>query len=462
MSNATQKIGNYRWTIVSLLLFATTVNYMDRNVIGFLKDYFCSKEGFGWTPDMYANLTSFFTAFYAGFTLVAGWVIDKVGTKIGLAGSLVLWSIAGMLSAFMGKGLPAHIAARSLFGMGEAGNFPASNKTIAEWFPKKERALAVGIFNSGSNLGAMICALIVPWFLLLWPAGKEFMGQFGGWQMAFLVTGLVGFIWLIFWGISYMTPKRALERGILKQTEFDHIHSDPIEVSTADIDPETGKAAKVPWFKMLTYKQTWAFVVGKFLTDGIWWFLLFWLPTYVKQQFCEGLDKATTAEYVMISNFIVFGVAIIGSVYGGSIPMSFINKGWATYKARMTAMLLIACAPLVLLTTQWFAGNYGIVAAIAVICIGGAAHQAWSANLFTTVSDMFPKKAVGTVTGIGAAAGGLGGVLVQKLAGALDGSATLSTTTAYGIMFSMCAFAYLIAWAIMKWLVPQHKPITDL
>ena len=462
MSNATQKVGNYRWTIVSLLLFATTVNYMDRNVIGFLKDYFCSAEGFGWTPDMYANLTSFFTAFYAGFTLVAGWVIDKVGTKIGLAGSLVLWSLAGMLSAFMGKGLPAHIAARSLFGMGEAGNFPASNKTIAEWFPKKERALAVGIFNSGSNMGAMICALIVPWFLLLWPAGKEFMGQFQGWQMAFLVTGLVGFIWLIFWGISYMTPKRALERGIIKQAEFDHIHSDPIDVSTIDVDPETGKAAKVPWFKMLTYKQTWAFVAGKFLTDGIWWFLLFWLPTYVKQQFCVGLDKQTTAEYVMISNFIVFGVAIIGSVYGGSIPMSFINKGWATYKARMTAMLIIACAPLVLLTTQWFAGNYGIVAAIAVICIGGAAHQAWSANLFTTVSDMFPKKAVGTVTGIGAAAGGLGGVLVQKLAGALDGSATLSTTAAYGIMFSMCAFAYLIAWAIMKWLVPQHKPITDL
>lgn len=463
MSTNTQKIGSYRWTIVGLLLFATTVNYMDRNVIGFLKDYFCSEEGFGWTPDMYANLTSAFTAFYAGFTLVAGWIIDKLGTKIGLAGSLILWSLAGMLSAFMGKGLPAHIAARSLFGMGEAGNFPASNKTIAEWFPKKERALAVGIFNSGSNLGAMICALLIPWFLLLWPAGKEFMGQFHGWQMAFLVTGLVGFIWLIFWGILYMTPKRALERGVIKQPEYDYIHSDDAkEPVVSDENEETGKAEKVPWLKMLSYRQTWAFVVGKFLTDGIWWFLLFWLPTYVKQQFCEGLSKETTAEYVMISNFIVFGIAIIGSVYGGSIPMSFINKGWATYKARMTAMLIIACAPVLLLTTQWMAGTYGIVAAIAVICIGGAAHQAWSANLFTTVSDMFPKKAVGTVTGIGAAAGGLGGVLVQKLAGALDGSATLSTTTAYGIMFSLCAFAYLIAWAIMKWLVPQHKPITDL
>jgi MFS transporter, ACS family, hexuronate transporter len=462
MSNAPQKIGNYRWTIVALLLFSTTVNYMDRNVIGYLKDYFCSTEGFGWTPQMYSYLTSFFTAFYAGVALVAGWVIDKVGTKIGLAASLILWSIAGMLSAFMGKGLPAHIAARSLFGVGEAGNFPASNKTIAEWFPKKERALAVGIFNSGSNVGAMIVAILVPWCLLVWTSDTKFLNLFEGWQMAFLITGLVGFIWLIFWGISYMTPKRALERGVIKQSEYDYIHSDVEEVSTAPIDEETGKAAKVPWFQMLTYKQTWAFVVGKFLTDGIWWFLLFWLPTYVKQQFCVGLDKTTTAEYVMVSNFIVFGIAIFGSVYGGTIPMSFIKKGWATYKARMTAMLLIACAPLLLLTTQWMAGSYGIIAAVAVICIGGAAHQAWSANLFTTVSDMFPKKAVGTVTGIGAAAGGLGGVLVQLLAGALDGSPTLSNTQAYGIMFSVCAFVYLTAWVIMKWLVPVHKPITDL
>lgn len=456
--NKTQNLGGYRWTIVGLLLFATTINYMDRNVIGFLKDYFCSKEGFGWTSDDYSNLTSAFTLFYAGFTLVAGWIIDKVGTKIGLAGSLILWSLSGMLSAFMGKALPTHIFARSLFGMGEAGNFPASNKTIAEWFPKKERALAVGIFNSGSNIGAMICALLIPWFLLLWPAGKEFMGLFHGWQMAFLVTGAVGFIWLIFWQLFYMTPQKALEKGAMKQSEFEYINSDEVVAAPAQDVP----AEKVPWLKMLSYRQTWSFVVGKFLTDGIWWFLLFWLPTYVKQQFCVGLDAEATAHNVMISNFIVFGIAIIGSVYGGSIPMSFINKGWESYKARMTAMLIIACAPLLLLTTQWMAGSYGIVAAIAVICVGGAAHQAWSANLFTTVSDMFPKKAVGTVTGIGAAAGGLGGVAVQKLAGYLDGNDAFTTTQAYGIMFGLCAFAYLLAWALMKWLVPQHKPITDL
>jgi ACS family hexuronate transporter-like MFS transporter len=257
---------------------------------------------------------------------------------------------------------------------------------------------------------------------------------------------------------------------------------------------------------MLTYKQTWAFIFGKFMTDGIWWFLLFWLPTYVKQQFCFGLSKEATANYVMYSNFVVFGVAILGSVFGGSIPLSFMNKGWQAYKARMTAMLIIACAPLLLLSTQWMA-SYGIVAAITVISIGGASHQAWSANLFTTVSDMFPKKAVGTVTGIGAAAGGLGGVLVQQIAGRLEDHyrnigvsmskaqglimetdkiplnkikidnlkdvvtspdniekahqlISSNVSTAYGIMFTICAFAYLIAWVIMKSLVPKHKPIS--
>ncbi len=506
VKNVTEKIGKYRWTVAGLLLFSTTVNYMDRNVIGFLKDYFCSPEGFGWSSTDFSYLTSIFTAFYAGFTLVAGYVIDKIGTKIGLAASLILWSITGILSAFMGKTVVGQCIARSLFGAGESGNFPASIKTVAEWFPKKERALATGIFNSGSNIGAMICAIFVPWALLTWGDGKEFLGQLHGWQMAFIITGLVGFLWLIFWGLFYNSPKKMLEKGKISQAEYDYIHSDD-EDTPAQVTEED-KAKKVSWGKMLTYKQTWAFVLGKFMTDGIWWFLLFWLPTYVKQQFCFGLDKETTATYVMISNFVVFGIAIIGSVYGGAIPMSFMNKGWQAYKARMTAMLIIACAPLLLLTTQFMAG-FGIVAAIAVIAVGGAAHQAWSANLFTTVSDMFPKKAVGSVTGIGAAAGGLGGVLVQLLAGNLEdhfrmigvGAAKAqglvmetakiplekikidnlkdvlvdqnmllqakdlianNVSTAYMIMFGVCALAYLLAWGMMKVLVPQHKPITDL
>jgi ACS family hexuronate transporter-like MFS transporter len=457
MGQTNEKIKQYRWMICTLLLFSTTINYMDRNVIGFLKDYFCSVGGFGWTPQQFSYLTSVFTLFYAGFTLVAGWIIDKIGTKLGLAVSLIVWSFAGITSSFMGKSLVAHSIARSAFGAGEAGNFPASIKTVAEWFPKKERALATGIFNSGSNIGAMICAIFVPWCLLTWSSGSEFFGILHGWQMAFIVTGVLGFLWLIFWGLFYATPKRMLEKGKISQAEYDYIHGDRDEQKTEE--DNAADHAKVSWTKMLTYRQTWSFVVGKFLTDGVWWFLLFWLPTYVKQQFCVGLDAPETAHRVMISNFIVFGIAIIGSVYGGSIPMTFMNKGWASYKARMTAMFLIALAPLSLLITQYMAG-FGIVYGIAIVCIGGAAHQAWSANLFTTVSDMFPKKAVGTITGIGAAAGGVGGVLVQLLAGFLDG--TFKTGVAYGIMFAVCAFAYLIAWALMKVLVPQYKPITDL
>ena len=505
MSNSTVgKVGNYRWTIAALLLFSTTINYMDRNVIGFLKDYFCSADGFGWSSTDYSTLTSIFTLFYAGFTLVAGWLIDKIGTKIGLALSLIIWSLTGILSAFMAKSVFAQSVARSLFGMGEAGNFPASVKAVAEWFPKKERALATGIFNSGSNIGAMICAIFVPWALLTWGSGKEFLGQFHGWQMAFILTGSIGFLWLFFWNIFYSSPKKMLDKGIIKQAEYDYIHSDD---AAHDASAEVVKE-KVSWGKMLSYKQTWAFIAGKFMTDGIWWFLLFWLPTYVKQQFCEGLSKQDTASYVMISNFVVFGIAIIGSVYGGSIPMTFMNKGWETYKARMTAMLLIAVAPLLLLSTQTMA-DFGIAYAIAVIALGGAAHQAWSANLFTTVSDMFPKKAVGTVTGIGAAFGGLGGVFIQQVAGRLEDhyrgigvslakaqgliqeTAALplskikidnlkdviinpdtlaeakhlissNISIAYGIMFTICAFSYLIAWGMMKTLVPKHKPITDL
>ncbi len=503
-----EKIGKYRWIIVTLLLFSTTINYMDRNVIGYLKDYFCTAQpnGFGWSSTDFSYLTAIFTGFYAGFTLFAGFIIDKIGTKKGLAGSLILWSVAGISSAFMGMGLWAHNVARAIFGAGEAGNFPASIKTVAEWFPKKERALATGIFNSGSNIGAMICALIIPLILSTWNPSEGhslFLGIFHGWQMAFIITGFIGFIWLLFWSRLYGTPKELLANGKLKQDEYDYIHSgDEVEVITEVVKE------KVPWYKMLTYKQTWAFVLGKFMTDGIWWFLLFWLPTYIKQQFCVGLDPVATKHTVMISTFIVYGVAIVGSIFGGSIPMIFMNKGWQTYKARMTALLLIAFAPLLLLSTQ-YAASLGIVAAIIIISIGGAAHQAWSANLFTTVSDMFPKKAVGSVTGIGAAAGGLGGVLVQLLAGGLEDKYRIkgvmeaanaglikatsaipldkvkmdnlknvlvdsnmltearhfissNVSVAYGIMFTVCALAYLSAWTMMKVLVPKHSPITDL
>ena len=457
-----EKATKYRWAICTLLLFATTINYMDRNVIGFLKEYFCSPEGFGWTNSEFSYVTSFFTAFYAGVTVIAGWVIDKIGTKLGLALSLIVWSVFQFFNAFAGRSVVTHIAVRSLFGVGEAGNFPASIKTVAEWFPKRERALATGIFNSGSNLGAMIGALFVPWCLIYFTGDNQILGLHG-WQMAFIITALLGFLWLIFWFWLYGTPEKMLQKGKINRSEMDIIESgNTLEEAQAEAAaPEGEVKAKVKFTQLLKYRQTWSFFVGKFMTDGIWWFILFWLPDYLKKQF-----DMTTQE-VMWPTFIVFGVAIVGSVFGGSIPMFFMNKGWNAYKARMMAMFIIALFPLVLLATQYF-GNVSIFGstastlAVAVICIGAAAHQAWSANIFTTVSDMFPKKAVGTVTGIGGLAGGIGGVFVQLIAGALTDAYAQTPEVAYSIMFAICALAYLIAWVIMKALVPQFKPITDL
>ena len=575
--------SNFRWVICALLFFSTTVNYMDRQVISYLKDYFCTAPelgGFGWSNTDFSHLTAFFTGFYAGMTILAGWVIDKIGTKMGLALSLIVWSVFGIANAFVGRLVMMHVAVRSAFGIGEAGNFPASIKTVAEWFPKRERALATGIFNSGSNFGAMIAALFVPWCLV-------YFGNEKGWKMAFILTGAVGFIWLIFWFWLYDTPSKSKR---LSQAEYDLIHSDKDEAQAAEKSvkkPGTNIfsfAGRVPrsafwgmtimihilcvfiyfitkkivgadvlqnkpsliffavtvavavaasmalhvrrwhdqnksgWLALtylipvvagfgsvivlgfenqiylvgvalallamvvagfsagvaeanqfgnvgspglLGHRQTWSFFVGKLMTDGIWWFYLFWLPDYLVKQFNMKIHDT------MWPTFIVYGVAIIGSVYGGSIPMTLMKRGMPVYKARMTAMFLIALCPLVVLSTQYFGNvsHFGDMAkyyAVAVICIGAAAHQAWSANLFTTVSDMFPKTSVGSVTGIGAMAGGLGGVIVQLIAGTLTDTYKATPQKAYLIMFFICALSYLIAWGGMKMLVPRHKPITDL
>jgi ACS family hexuronate transporter-like MFS transporter len=283
-----------------------------------------------------------------------------------------------------------------------------------------------------------------------------FGGAIQGWKMAYIITGAIGFLWLIFWFIFYAPPSKQKR---LTQEEYDYIHSDDVLLSQADQLIED--KAKIPWGKLLGYKQTWAFFMGKFMTDGIWWFLLFWLPDYMQKQFhMEG-----TA--ISVPLFIVYGVAIVGSVTGGGFPMFFMNRGMEAYKARMTAMLIIAILPLVLLSTQYFGnvavfGGNAYIFALIVICIGAAAHQAWSANLFTTVSDMFPKKAIGSVVGIGGLAGGLGGVVVQKIAGALTDAYKATPQTAYAIMFAICALAYVSAWGVMKSLVPRYAPITDL
>jgi len=443
-------LGKYRWVIATLLLFSTTINYMDRQVISYVKDYFCTpvaKGGFGWTDNQYSYITASFTAFYAFVTIIAGWVIDKIGTKLGLALSLITWSVFGMLNAFAGSSVVIHAIVRSLFGIGEAGNFPASIKTIAEWFPKKERALATGVFNSGANIGAMIAAIFVPWCLIHW-------GEAAGWKMAYLLTGAAGFIWLIFWFKFYNPPHNS---KYLTKEELAYIHEDDLAVHAAASE-DVAVREKVSWWKLFRYPQTWAFFMGKFLTDGIWWFLLFWLPDYLKKQF--GMD----VHHIMWPTFIVYAISIFGSTFGGNLPRMMINRGIPVYKARMTSMFIIALFPLFLLLTQYFGnkaifGNYASTLAIAVICIGAAAHQAWSANLFTTVSDMFPKKAIGSVTGIGGMAGGIGGVVIQRLAGILNTNYHSDPQTAYLIMFILCALSYIIAWGIIRILTARPSRI---
>jgi len=446
------RMGRYRWVIITLLLFSTTINYMDRQVISYLKDFFSTpiaKGGFGWSNSDYSNVTGLFTLFYATMTVFAGWVIDKIGTKLGLALSLIVWSIFGMLNAFAGSAVSIHIIVRSLFGIGEGGNFPASIKTVAEWFPKKERALATGIFNSGSNIGAMIASLFVPWCLL-------HFGTEPGWKYAYLLTGGIGFLWLIFWFILYNPPSKHKS---LSKEEYDYIHSDDLVAAHVAPSEDVTVENKMSWGKLLTYPQTWAFFVGKFMTDGIWWFLLFWLPDYLKKQF------GMTSHEVMWPTFIVYGIAIFGSTFGGSVPMFMINRGMTVRKARMTAMMIIALFPLALFSTQYFGnvahfGTHAATYAVAVICIGAAAHQAWSANLFTTVSDMFPKRAVGSVTGIGGLAGGLGGFIIQKLAGFLTDLYKDTPQNAYAIMFAICASSYIIAWVIIKILSKNAKDMS--
>ena len=302
--------SNYRWVVCGLLFFATTFNYLDRQVISFLKEFFCTPQeqgGFGWSNTDFAYLTSFFTAFYGGMTLGVGWVIDRIGTKLGLALSLIVWSIFGIANAFVGRVLAMHLMVRSAFAVGEAGNFPASIKTVAEWFPKRERALATAFFNSGSNFGAMVAALFVPWCMI-------YFGDQKGWKMAFILTGAAGFLWLIFWFWLYDTPDKQKR---LSKAERDYIRIDDEPVA-GNVNGDVGK---VSWWRLFGYRQAWAFFSGKFMTDGIWWFYLFWLPDYLIKQF--GMTKGQ----VMMPTFIVYGVAIVGSIYGGSIPMTLIKKG---------------------------------------------------------------------------------------------------------------------------------------
>jgi ACS family hexuronate transporter-like MFS transporter len=527
-------IGKYRWTICALLFFATTINYLDRQVLSLLKPTL--EEKWGWSNTDYANIASAFQFTYAISMLFAGRIIDRMGTKKGYAWAIVIWSIGAIIHALaipMGQGLATvlgwigivsvHISvlgfilARAVLAFGEAGNFPAAIKATAEYFPKRERSFATGIFNSGANVGAILAPLTVPWIASNW-----------GWETAFIIIGAVGFLWLFFWMFLYERPEQQKR---LSQEELAYINYEEEEkpVVNTGVDAPAGPEKKVSWFKLLGYKQTWAFTFGKFMTDGVWWFFLFWLPAYLKDQY------AMTGTDIAVPLTVLYSLTMFGSIGGGWFPMYFIRKGYQPYDGRMKAMLLIALIPLVVLAAQPF-GYISYWVPVILIGIGASAHQAWSANIFTTVSDMFPKKAIGSVVGIGGMAGGLGGVLITKIGGwlfdaysatgianswvqaraaglgdyvsriqgfslvskhgdkininkmelsklpkevvtqlqSVDGNSfnqllqiqkpvvLAEMTTAYTIMFAFCAIAYLLAWGVMKMLVPKYRPIRDL
>jgi ACS family hexuronate transporter-like MFS transporter len=453
----TVKYKNYRWTICGLLFFATTVNYLDRQVLSLLAPKL--SEEFHWTNTDYANITAVFQFIYAISMLFAGRIIDKLGTKRGYLLAIFVWSLGAIMHAYslaigqafsnllvwVGIGaVPISIAgfmlSRAVLGFGESGNFPAAIKATAEYFPKKERSLATGIFNSGSNVGAILAPLTVPVIAVKY-----------GWEAAFILVGAIGFIWMFFWFIFYEKPENQKRLSIEELAYINEGEEIGIEETV-----ETNNS-KVAWFKLLEYKQTWAFALGKFLTDGIWWFFLFWLPKYLEAQFnMKGTD-------IVLPLSVLYSMTMFGSICGGWFPMYFIKKGYNSYDARLKAMLIIAIFPLVVLLAQPL-GQYSFWMPVLLIGIGASAHQAWSANIFTTVSDMFPKKAIASVIGIGGMAGGIGGVIISKLGGALFDyyEAQGHIQTGYSIMFVICAVAYLIAWLAIKTLVPKYNPIIDL
>ncbi|SFE97225.1 MFS transporter [Thermoflexibacter ruber] len=429
MKKQTNPIGRYRWVIVALLFSATTINYIDRQVLGFLKPEL--EKTFNWSESDYSNVVMAFSGAYAIGLLLFGRFIDVIGTKLGYIISIVVWSVAAMFHAAARSTLGFGIA-RAALGLGEAGNFPAAIKAVAEWFPKKERALATGIFNSGTNIGAVIAPILVPWIVGIY-----------GWEEAFIITGAIGFVWLIFWWIYYDIPTKQKR---LSKAEYEYIHSDNEPAN------EVSKDKPVSWLRLFQIRQTWAFVFGKLLTDPVWWFFLFWLPSYFATTFQIDFKKPN------IHLAIVYTATTIGSIGGGYLSSYLISKGWVVYRARKTAMLIFAFCVVPIVTAQ-FASNVWLV--VALISLAAAAHQAWSANIFTTASDMFPKKAVSSVVGIGGMAGSVGGILFPLFVGKLLDSykAAGDITAGYNILFTICGLAYLLAWVVMHFFAPKMEQV---
>ena len=410
-------IGRRRWTICALLFFATTINYIDRQTLSILAPTL--QTALHWNEIDYGHIVASFQAAYAlGFVLF-GALLDRVGTRKGLSGAIVFWSLASMAHA-LAHSVTGFGAARVALGLGESGSFPSAIKTVAEWFPKKERALATGIFNSGSNMGAVFAPLIVPWIALHY-----------GWRGAFVATGMLGFVWLIFWRAYYRKPE---EHPKLGGAELAYIRSDAPEATE-----------KIPWRRLLSYRQTWTFALGKFLTDPVWWFYLSWLPKFLNKKHGLTLDK------IGLPLIVIYLLADLGSIGGGWLSSRLIARGMSVNRARKTAMLLCAfCVTPIVLVSQ----VSSLWAAVLLIGFAAAAHQGWSANLYTLVSDTFPRRAVGSVTGLGSAAGAVAGIFVANATGYL----LEKTHGNYATLFAIAGAAYLFALLIMHAINPKLDP----
>jgi MFS transporter, ACS family, hexuronate transporter len=424
------KIKNYRWLIVTLLFFATSINYLDRQIIGLLKPIL--EKEFNWTETDFAHIVMAFTASYAVGLISIGWLIDKIGTKRGYSLTIIFWSIAGMMHAFAKSAFGFGVARVGL-GLGEAGNYPAAMKTVAEWFPDKERALATGIFNMGTSVGVVAALLIVPFIL-----------QSYGWQEVFLITGAAGFIWLIFWWRFYSVPSAQKRLTSEEYTLITNGQDDDKNI--------VNEGHSIKWKRLFTFPQTWAYVTGKALIDPIYWFFLFWLPSYFSATFSLDLKKPS------LQLMIIYAATTVGSFGGGYFSSWLIKKGWPVLKARKTALLIFAVLEVSIILAQFARSEW---MAVTLISIAVAVHQAWATNVFTTASDMFPKEAVSSVVGIGGMAGALGGILFPILVGnLLDTYKTKGNITAgYNLLFTICGFTYLVAWTIIHLLTRKVEKV---
>ena len=457
---------NWRWWMVMLLFVATTVNYMDRQVLSLTWKEFIAPD-FHWTDNDYGTITAAFSIFYAVAMLFAGKFVDWMGTKKGYLWAIGIWSFGACIHALCGWGairlasamtlaissvsVWLFLAARAILALGEAGNFPAAIKTTTEYFPKKDRAFATSIFNAGASIGALIAPVTIP------PLAKAF-----GWEMAFIIIGALGFVWMGFWVFMYEKPEKSKH---VNQAELDYILQDGDE-KVEETSVEEKKT--IPFLKCFTYRQTWAFIAGKFFTDGVWWFYLFWAPAYFQDQFGYKASSGTGMMLIIT----LYTIVTVISIFGGYLPKLFVEKkGMHPYKGRMLAMLIFAFFPLFALFAQPM-GQYSAWWPAIVIGLAGAGHQAWSANLYSTVGDMFPKSAVATITGIGGMAGGISSFMINKGAGVLftysENAGEAFTflgfdgkEAGYMIMFCLCAVAYVVAWSVMKALVPKYKKIEE-